>query len=286
MALLLGRYQEAASRYEEASFAAAGGRDNGLLLRAARARLASGDAERATDLASLVLLASTGDAELSARARLVGAWALAARGRAEEARGMAEAIAGSASTGSPAPTDLRREARFLCWVVAEAPAGHQSKSAAAALLANEFPGSVEALVASGAIAAPPMPHWYLGSLSFAGSSGAGRNPPIAVPPPSEGGGSAAPPQTGAAATAAAPETAGGKAARFQVGYYSKEENARTMNDRLRAQGFAASIEARPSVREKPGDDGRRWAVVIDGGKDPEGTQARLKDAGYESYPIF
>jgi hypothetical protein len=59
-----------------------------------------------------------------------------------------------------------------------------------------------------------------------------------------------------------------------------------MNDRLRAQGFAASIEARPSVREKPGDDGRRWAVVIDGGKDPEGTQARLKDAGYESYPIF
>lgn len=274
LALLLGRYPEAAEHYEEASLAAAGGRDCGLLLRAARARLASGDVERATDLVSLVLLASAGDSELSARARLVGAWALAVQGRADEARDMSEAIAGSASAGSPAQAELRREARFLCWAVAEAAPKSPSRSAAAKILADEFPGSVEALVASGAMAAPPMPHWYLGSLSLAGAQDGGGEPPSTASIPSEAGRSTVPAPTGI------------QAMRFQVGYYSKEENAKTMKDRLRALGFAASIETRPRVREKQGDDGRRWAVVIDGGKDPEGTQARLKDAGYESYPIF
>jgi len=259
LALLLGRYADAAAGYETALAALpAESRGGELQLRAARARLAAGDADRATDLASLALM-SAADAAQSARARLIGAWALALRDRKAEARTVAEEIAGNAALGS----DIRREARFLLWAAA-LPA---ARAEAASALAAAFPGSAEALVAQGGLALPPAPHWYLGAISLAGAPAASAaNPPDAAPALSK------------------PTEARGL--RFQVGYYAKEENATATRDLLKAKGFAAVIESRPQVAAKAGDDGRRWAVVVDGGADPAATQDRLKDSGYESYPLF
>lgn len=276
LALLLGRFPDAAARYEEASAFAKGGRDGGFLLRAARARLAAGESDRATDLASLVLMTSPSDAGLCVAARLVGAWALAEQGRPTEAASLAAEIAGSATAPSPASAELRREARFLCWAVADS----AGKAAVASLLAAEFPGSPEALMAAGTMATAPVPHWYLGALAFGGIVSSEGDAVAPAPPPA----AAAPASVAAPPTAPAGVQDG--PSRFQVGYYAKLENAKAMADKLLASGFAASLEARPQLRAKPGDDGKRWAVVVDGGKEPAKTQARLKDAGYESYPLF
>jgi hypothetical protein len=273
LSLLLGLYQEAASRYEEASSYSKGGREGALLLRAARARLAAGEADRAADLASIVLLSSSGDPALSASARLVGAWALAAQDRASEARAMAQAIAGQ-SPASGVSAEIKREALFICWAVSEA----EDKSAAASRLASEFPGSAEALVASGAMSTAAVPHWYIGPLALSRFS-----PPPSASPKNE---ASAVESTAADDGPSAAVAQADRPTRYQVGYYSKQENAKSVMEKLISLGFAATLETRPQVRAKVGDDGRRWAVVVEAGKDPERTQARLKDAGYESYPLF
>jgi hypothetical protein len=71
--------------------------------------------------------------------------------------------------------------------------------------------------------------------------------------------------------------------RLQVGYFSVEANARGLAAELVSKGFRAAIEARVS---SPGaKNATRWIVYVDGGKDPDGARLRLKDAGYESYPM-
>jgi hypothetical protein len=292
LALLLGLFSQAADYYERASSLAEGGRDPALLLKSARARLACGEADKATDLASLVLLSSA-DAGLSARARLVGAWALALQGRNPEARAMALAIAGQPA--KELPPELRREARFLAW----ASSPPESRNAARDDLAREFPGSAEALAASGGLPLAPLPHWYLGGLSAAGALDAdalgasraapAKEAPVAAAPAEQKPPADAPAPAVKDAPAAAQSAEAAKAVvakRFQVGYFSKEENAAAMKAKLASLGFVAVVEPRPQVKAKPGDDGRRWAVIVEGGKDPERTQARLKDADFESYPLF
>ncbi|HOX33317.1 MAG TPA: hypothetical protein PLB91_13390 [Spirochaetales bacterium] len=289
LALLLGRFPEAAEAYEEASAQAKGGREPGYLLKAARARLACGEAEEATDLASLVLM-SAADPAGSAQARLVGAWALAIQGKASEACAMASVIAAQAS--SELGAEARREARFLAWACAAPEAKAQAREA----LEKEFPGSAEALAASGSLPLSPLPHWYLGALSLAGYAGQGSaaspapaRPAAAAPAPQHEAPAAKEqeaPQAAKPVAAASPEPGDDQARRFQVGYYAREENAKVMRDKLAAKGFAAIIEARPARPAAAGDEGRRWAVVVEGGKDPEAVQGRLKDAGFESYPLF
>ena len=290
LALLLGRYADSARRYEEASALPSGGRDPVLAVRAARSWLAAGEAEKATDLAALALMSAQGPGQ-SARARLVGAWALAMRGRSSEAKAMAEDIAGPGRVDPSAEigADTRREARFLVWALSSP----ESRKDAAAALAKEYPGSAEALVASGSAALPPMPHWYLGALALSGALPA--KPAPTVPAPATPAPAASAPAASASAAPAPPALAppaadasatAAVARRFQVGYYAREENATSMRDALAAKGFTALIEPRPQMKPKAGDDGRRWAVVVEGGADPARTRDRLKDAGFESYPIF
>jgi len=183
LAFLVGSFAEASARYESASTFSPGDRDSGLLLKAGRCALAAGDAEKTTELSALVLAAGA-DPASTASARLLGAWALAFRGRAADALGIASSVIGQgAASGAPAgnaaapatgaapaaaaradqsalPVELRREARFLVWLCS----AKDDKAKASAALAAEFPGSPEALIASGAVSTPPLPHWYLGEL--------------------------------------------------------------------------------------------------------------------------
>ncbi|MDR2068494.1 MAG: tetratricopeptide repeat protein [Spirochaetaceae bacterium] len=78
----------------------------------------------------------------------------------------------------------------------------------------------------------------------------------------------------------APEDAGKAAAVvLQTGIFSREENARTLAERLRRAGFQADITRR-------GVNGvEYWAVNVPAGNDMGRTIIGLKDAGFESFPV-
>jgi hypothetical protein len=265
LSLLLGLFAEASQRYAEAAALFPSGSPEGgaLIVRAARSALAAGDAEAALALSS-ALGSRSGDPALAAAGRLVEAWAAALQGRLEEARSLAASVI--------APPDRAREACFILWLCAAT----ADRESAAAALAARFPGSPEALMASGAASPPPLPHWYLG--------GFGRAVPAAKP-------AAAPAARPAAVAEAKASPAAGQAPpvprgrRLQVGYFSVEDNARALRDELVAKGFAASVEPRPRAAGSAKNGEARWIVAVPEGKDIAATIQSLKDSGYESYII-
>ncbi len=293
MALLSGAFSEASLRYESASSLVPGGRDAALLLKAGRCALAAGDAEKALELAALVLTSSA-DQAAAAGARLLSAWALAFKGKRSEALAIASGVAVSSRARL---RDAEREALFLVWLCSE----QKDKAKAAADLAAAFPSSIESLVASGAASTPPLPHWYLGeltalkgpasaaSLSPAAASAA-QVPAAAAAKPSS---TASPDQIRSQAAASQPAGAASeRIGRLQVGYFAVEANARKLATELAAKGFAVQVEARsrstgPSeaAGRAAAEADRRWIVLVEAGPDPSATMKKLKDAGYESYGV-
>ena len=260
LALMLGRYSDAASAYETAADGGAA-----LLLRAARCRIASGELDRAEDLAALVLMKTAGDPaarENAALSRLVGAWVLAARDREADAAALAQGVLDAERREGGAGGAARLEARFLLWLCSPA----QGKAAAQAALVSEYPGSPEALIAQGKATFVPMPHWYLGLLAKAGPE----------KPPAEASSSTPRPPEPVKAPGETPV----RRARLQVGYFSREEDAARLGAELRGKDFEAEVEK----TLRAGTAESRWIVVVFGG-DSAAMQERLKDAGYESYPL-
>ncbi|HTX71404.1 MAG TPA: SPOR domain-containing protein [Rectinemataceae bacterium] len=283
LSLLLGRFPDAAALFKrEAALASDGGAP--LLLRAARCELAAGETDTARDMASAVLIASR-DPTTAAQARLVGAWALFLAGRVSEAAALAADLITALSDAS-----LRREAEFLAWTAESGPA----KTAAARRLTQEFPESPEAHIASGDLSPPPFPYWYFGSIrptDLKPVAPIPSAPPAATPAPAAA--PAAPPAAPPAATAssvstgssaganAGTEATAGAVSRLQVGYFSVESNARSLAAELSAKGFKSGVE----VRSPGAGASTRWVVYVESGKDPDATRLKLKDAGYESYPM-
>ena len=311
LAVLLGDFSSASDLLESAAFRLAGARDDSLILESARCRLAAGDSEKAVDRASLVGKAAASPA-LMLEAGIVSIWAALIDGDAATASASAAKLLPSA----PAASASARELRFILWVAAPAP----ERAARAAELAKAFPDSVEASIAASqgkagasGSAAPagllPLPHWYLSGLlggASASSSSpapapaapAAANPAATVPAtasPSAAPTSAAqalPPATTApqplpaATTAPSPAPAGAAAtaaspvalARYQIGIFSDPRNADLLVAELAKKGFSAKAEKR-SV------GGRELvAVIVEG--EADSILLRLKDAGYEAYPLF
>jgi hypothetical protein len=311
LAVLLGDFGSAADLLESAAFRLAGARDDSLILESARCRLAAGDSEKAVDRASLVGKAAASPA-LMLEAGIVSIWAALIDGDAATASASAAKLLPSA----PAASASARELRFILWVAAPA----SERAARAAELAKAFPDSVEASIAASqgkagasGSAAPagllPLPHWYLSGLlggasasssspapapaapaaaspaatvpataspSAAPTAAAQAQPPATTAPQPLPAATTAPPPapTGAAATAASPAAL----ARYQIGIFSDPRNADLLVAELAKKGFSAKAEKR-SV------GGRELvAVIVEG--EADSILLRLKDAGYEAYPLF
>jgi hypothetical protein len=278
LALLLGRYEEAADSLEAAAFRLAPARDDALLLRSARERLAAGETDRALERASLVLRSSSEPA-LVRGARLVSAWAALVAGRLSDAKSLASAVLSGdeAAIAAPPGGAERREALFVEWAALPG-----ERPSILALLAKEYPESPEYALAVGAassqdIAFLPLPHWYLSGLLGEVS---GSRPAGLIASSSGKGGEAAETETpnGATAKAATEDSSGGKALRYQLGIFSKSGNAALLLAELSKKGFQATIEERLVKGQK------LEAVVVQAGSGD--TLLRLKDAGYEAYPLF
>ena len=314
--LILGRYEESAASFEAAARRFPEKRDDALLLLAARCRLAWGDATNAGELAALVLLGGVNEtAKLSAR--LIAAWVALMGGKPEEARILAASVLAASVAKSSLDTHqpgefsvsaLRREALFLVW----AASSEEARKAAAKDLRAEFPESAEAAIAGAPTAdqvaarLPPLPHWYLSGIAARpasalpkpGSIVAGTLPSTAPPNAAQSPTHNAPAAFPSADVSTAPLPSSAPAAqgtptspvirqgtdkgavRFQVGVFSKAENAERLVAELKKKDIQASVE------KKSAKVGELFAVLVDGGKDPDATRLRLKDSGYEAYPIF
>ncbi len=272
---LSGRWEEAAARYEEAAFAAPGQRDTDSLLWAARAWLAAGETTQALTLLR-VLGAASPEASVRTRSLILEGWARLIEGSAEEARAL-----GARAASSPPDRETLLAALTLQWAAAEGPA----RGEAAARIRKEFPGTPEAdMVESGSV--PPASHWLLTPAAGGvrppgapapGSPAVGPSPsPAGTAPAAASSPPAAPDPTPASARPPEPS----RIASFQAGAFSEERNAAALVKELSEKGFAAVVER----RERGGKS--LWVVLVPAGSDSQATLLRLKDAGYEAYPVF
>jgi tetratricopeptide (TPR) repeat protein len=248
----LARLQEMAGNYAGAAeswlvASSAGPSDPDAVFSAVRCLIAVGESPRAiAELDSLAKLLS--DPAVSAKAALHKAYAGAFL-REAGAAGDLRSFAVSDSYAGDRPTILFLLARLY------------GDRAAAERLSAEFPASPEAgVLASGGVRLAAGPHWFIAADRSAVVLKAGET------------------EKGAEEEKPQPSAAGPTA--LQVGLFREEKNARTLAERLTAKGFSVSVSPRTVGAAT------HHAVTVDPGASAEETAMRLKDAGFESYPLF
>jgi hypothetical protein len=250
---LSGNVEGAAQVWMEAAFAEQGKRDDLAMLEGAACFIAQGELDRAEAVVKTVLLTGR-DRRALLRARYTAAWI--------EAFKFGSPAALAALAEDPDYGDLRPAAYYALWKIFGLE-GYKTR------LAAEFPASPEGrIVRDEKVSASPQAMWFL----FPGRENAG---PV-TPARSED-----PPAAGRAGISRAPDPGPGEGPRaIQTGLFSREENARAMAERLRIAGFTAAVNQRTV------NGSAYWAVSIPPGADPDTTVLRLRDAGFEAFPVF
>lgn len=272
---LSGRWEEAAARYEDAAFASPGRRDTASLLTGARLWLAAGETDKALSILRVLGVASV-DPAVRSTAQILEGWAGLLDGNVEEARTIAERSA----SGAPNPETLLAVLTLL-WASSEGVA----RTKAADTIRQKFPGSPEAaMIETGDV--PLAPHWLLTRASGTVRPEIAPKPGSPVPAvassspePKTGDSKPTPPETlsdpaGIASVSSTRITA------YQVGAFSEEQNAAALAKELGGKGFS------PSILRKEHGGRPLWTVVVPAGGDPPAMLLRIKDAGYEAYPVF
>jgi len=275
----------AADHYLEAASSGAGSRDEGLVLDAARCRLSLGDAERANALVSSVLLASFDDAVL-ARARVYAAWI--SLSSAEDPRPALSQIRSYAD--QPAFAAYEPALLFTLW-------WSDSDASARDRLLARHPASPEAAVARGEMGIAPISFWYLmprdarSIAAFAAKGSAksvvSKSAPVSEPADTKVSGdtkaSGDDKAVADAKVSADALTSGDEHPRptwHQLGFFRQRDYADELVAKLRAKGFE------PIVRNEKRPSGTVYFAVLVP-EDPRGEVGpRLKDAGFESFPLF
>jgi tetratricopeptide (TPR) repeat protein len=133
------------------------------------------------------------------------------------------------------------------------------------LLSKDFPSSPEAKIANGNSGAAntalqaQTPLWIL----FPGREDIGLTSPTQSSPPA-----ALPSQSPAASGTF-----------LQAGLFSREENARALSEKINKAGFQTIVQT------KPQNNATYWVVYVPYGSDMNAMIKRLKDAGFDSFPV-
>jgi hypothetical protein len=247
---LSGGIEAAARSWGEAA-AAPDKPDDLSLIRGAWCLAAMGEWDRADAAVRTILLAGRPGPALL-KARYLGALSAAL--------GAADFSALKSLTDTPEFETLRPSMYYTLWKTLD-PAG-EGASWKSRLL-SEFPGSPEGRIAAaedtgGSVSAAPTPLWLL----FPGRG-------AVIPAPAE------PPVP---ASAAAPEAA--ETALLQTGLFGNEGNAEKQAERLRLAGFS------PRITRRTVNGSEYWATGVSPGQDMSRMILRLKDAGFESFPVY
>jgi hypothetical protein len=260
LALAAGRAEDAAFLYLQGAAASPE-----LHLRAVRCLLSIGRLEEAA-LQIAAIPDRTEAKSWDAERTLCLAWLHLLAGEGEKAFVLLKPLAAPQTR-----PELRREALLLIWMLADFP-GYQGYSPStkgwsaeetAQRIKADYPGSPEALQVQQGIVMKPS-SWLLSGLS--------------ARPPERASGSDAAEKFKASEmkNELAPDER--TVTRLQVGWFSRKDNAASLSAKLALQDFAASVEEQAAKDGTP-----RWAVIVEARGDWSRTQARLKDAGYESY---
>ncbi|MDR1655574.1 MAG: SPOR domain-containing protein [Treponema sp.] len=256
---LSGNLESAAKTWGEAAAAEQGRRDEKSLLRKARCLAAMGD----WDGASALVSADGGDQSLRLEARYLEAQIEAFRS--------SDTSALLALLDYPGYAEIKPLIYFSLWKIT----GNQIWSSR---LRSEYPESPE-----GRIAAGEGPDQGSGGSG----AGAGKNPAVYIKPsplwllmPGRNSFSLEPdPSTPAAAKAKALSPEAKRETLLQTGLFGREENARSHAARLAEKGFTAELS------RKTVNGNEYWAVQVKAGQDANRMILRLKDAGFESFPV-
>jgi tetratricopeptide (TPR) repeat protein len=275
---LSGNYEGAARAWNEASLAPS--RDYAALLRSGACYAAVGEFDKAGQAVNAVFKNTVNlpNSDLPVKARLLMAQLLALRlGEIDELRSL---------IAEPAFAAHKPAIYYTIWRVS-GDASYKTR------LLNEFPQSPEALAAKDgtAVSSASTPLWILGGASAVASSSvaparqaqtqpsAAQTPAAQAPAAQPAVQPATPPQQPAAQT---PPAASGTAApaMLQTGLFSREANAKALADRLRDAGFS------PIITTKTVNGAQYWAVGVSGEGDYNAAIMRLKDKGFEAFPVF
>jgi hypothetical protein len=263
---LAGNIEAAAQNWTAAAAAEPGKQDNLSVIKGAYCLAAMGEWDRAEAAVNMVLRAGQAGPALLL-ARYAGAYIEAfSSGNVSPLRDLAS---------DPGFAAMRPAVYYTLWKVTGA---DQWKDR----LLAEFPRSPEGRIAAdagGIVSAAPAAMW----LFFPGrgeiSPAAPDRPPVPVPQtPAASASTPVPPA--APDQPPAPVSQAPGTGVLQTGLFGNEANARRQADRLQAAGFTPAL----SRRRVNGAD--YWAVSVPPGQDMSRTILRLKDAGFESFPVF
>ena len=239
--------------------------DGRLLNEQGRLLISVGEYERAVPVINTLLLFGH-DHEFFLQGRYLGALLEAfGKGNVQPLAGLAEENTFSLYRG---------QIYYSLWILTGLPSWKTRLSA-------EYPLSPEAKIASGDLSSAPTPLWLLfpgrNNVSLSGASV--QNPSIQNPSIQSTSGSSPPPiQTGN--LQASPASSVKLPVRvLQTGLFSSEENAAAMVERLMKAGFESGIYR----RQVNGKD--FWAAGVSFGADMNATILKLKNAGFESFPV-
>lgn len=263
---LAGNLEEAAGAWFQAAAAGPEKQDATSLLEGARCLAALGQFDAAGDHVRNILL--TGDIEeVLAEARYLGSQIEALK------TGNGEVLDAFLTSGGYA--DRRPSMLYTLWRVT-------GEEAYRIRLETEYPSSPEARILrnppAGKVLGAPTAMWLLlsgregivlGEPLIAAAGNAQESHPVAV----SSGAVPAPP-----AAVSSPAESGSVI--LQTGLFSREENTTAMADRLRKAGFTAVI----TRRRVNGTE--YWAVGVHPGEDVQGVTLALKNAGFESFPVY
>ncbi|GHT70295.1 hypothetical protein FACS1894110_21590 [Spirochaetia bacterium] len=259
---LSGNIEGAAQTWTMAAAADPVNRDDLALIKGAACYTAMGEWEKAEEAVKTVLL-TCWDNQILLRARLLGAQIGVFRSGAIGAAGAVLA----ALLDDPGYGEFKAS---ICYTLWKTTGDDTWKNR----LVTEFPRSPEGRIAAepgaggidgGPIGAAPTPMWLLIP---------GRQDIVIVP--SAPIAPAVPAAVTSTPTAPAAET---NTAILQIGLFGREGNAQAMAERLKVAGFTPVI----SRRSVNGAD--YWAVCVSAGSDMAATILRLKNAGFESFPL-
>jgi hypothetical protein len=268
---LSGNLEGAAGAFYRAAFANPENRDDRSLLEAVRCYLALGETERAESGVQMVLVSGRDPAQLR-EARFLGGLSYAFKTGNTQVLASLLGVSGEGAADYP-----ERESTILyaLWKIT----GDESYRAR---LRAEFPLSPEAQSFDEdprrQIAGASSAMWFLFP---------GRNAVVLGPPAARETASADPPPAGAAAGVSAVQAASASenavpagTVMLQTGLFGREENAQAMAGRLQKAGFA------PVVSRRTVNGGAYFAVGVNAGSDINAMILRLKDSGFEAFPVY
>jgi tetratricopeptide (TPR) repeat protein len=262
--LLLGNTEDAANAFNRAAFADPENRDDRSLLEAARCYLALGETEKAEAGIQTVLVSGRDPANVD-EARFLGGLSYTLKTGDTRALISLLKTAASGDTPRPSASEYGGHSRasailYALWKIT----GNESYRDR---LRAEHPLSQEARSLDEdplrQIAGASVALWFL----FPGRDAVSLETP-SIPAPASG-----VPDPDPAAKADAPVV-------LQIGLFGREENALAMADRLKNAGFT------PDVSPRAINGAAYFAVTVNAPGDVNAMILRLKDRGFESFPVY